>query len=137
MNLKKKKLLAVRVLGAGKERIVFVKPRLDEIKEAITKQDIKDLHKSGAIIIKNIGGRKKSVKRKRKRSVGKVKKIPDNRKRVYIILTRKLRNYIQEAKKKGELNYEDVKKLRNNIRNRMFRSKAHLKEQIKEMKNEK
>jgi len=41
MKLDKKKNLAKRVLNVGKERIIFVKERLSEIKEAITKQDIK------------------------------------------------------------------------------------------------
>ncbi len=59
MNLEKKKKLAARTLNVGKERIIFLKSRLEEIKEAITRQDIKDLHKDGAIIIKEEKGRKK------------------------------------------------------------------------------
>ena len=51
MKLEKKKSLVVRTLGVGKARIVFNTQRLSEINEAITKQDIKDLHKSVAIII--------------------------------------------------------------------------------------
>ena len=64
MNLGKKKKLSAKALEVGKERIVFLKPRLDEIKEAITRQDIKDLEKEGAIIIKGIKGRKKISKKK-------------------------------------------------------------------------
>ena len=59
MNLSKKKSLAVKTLKVGKDRIVFLKPRLDEIKEAITKQDIRELQKEGAIIVKGIKGRKR------------------------------------------------------------------------------
>ncbi len=54
MNLRKKKALAARTFGVGLSRIEFLEPRLDEIKEAITKQDIRDLYKDGAIRIKNI-----------------------------------------------------------------------------------
>ncbi len=43
MNLRTKKELAAKALKVGKERIVFVEARLDEIKEAITKQDMRDL----------------------------------------------------------------------------------------------
>ena len=50
MNLSKKKKLAAKVFGVGKERIVFAKSRLNEIKEAITKQDIRDLKNDGAIL---------------------------------------------------------------------------------------
>ena len=35
MQLSNKKMLAARTLGVGKERVVFNKERLDEIKEAI------------------------------------------------------------------------------------------------------
>jgi len=50
MNLGKKKLLAARTLKVGKARIFFVDSRKSEIKEAITKQDIRDLKQDGAII---------------------------------------------------------------------------------------
>ena len=42
-KLDRRKDLASRVLGVGKRRIIFDSSRLSEIKEAITKQDIKDL----------------------------------------------------------------------------------------------
>jgi len=58
MDLKKKKALAVRTLGVGEKRIKFLEPRLAEIKEALTKQDIRDLYKDGAIVIQNVSGRK-------------------------------------------------------------------------------
>ena len=63
MNLRRKKELASRALKVGKERISFVESRLDEVKEAITKQDIHDLKKDGAIEIKNISGRRKIKKK--------------------------------------------------------------------------
>ena len=62
-NLAKKKQLAAKTLNVGKARIVFLPSRLDEIKEAITRQDILDLHKSGAITIRDIRGRKKIERR--------------------------------------------------------------------------
>ena len=65
----KKKKLTERTFGVGRERVVFVESRLGDIKEAITKQDIRDLYTDGAIIIKDIKGRKKVV-RKTNRSKG-------------------------------------------------------------------
>lgn len=129
MNLSKKKELAKRALGVGKERIVFLESRLEDIKEAITKQDIKDLHKEGAIIIKDIKGRKK-VKRKKRRGTGKIKKKVKRRKQDYVILVRKQRKYVSELRKREELSREEVISLRKKIRNKDFRSKAHLKEFI-------
>lgn len=130
MKLNKKKSLASRALGIGKKRISFVESRLDEIKEAITKQDIKELEKEGAIKIKTVGGRKKIEKRIRKRGPGKIKKTVNKRKQEYVIITRKLRKYIKFLKDKGELSLEDFKDIRKKIRNRKFNSLRNLKEYI-------
>ena len=48
-NLDKRKFLASKVFGVGKGRICFDASRLAEIKEAITKQDIKELNKEISI----------------------------------------------------------------------------------------
>lgn len=130
MNLRSKKELAAKALKVGKGRIVFVRERLEDIKEAITKQDIRDLKQEGAIKVKNISGRKKNTKKKARRSTGNVRKKVNTRKRDYVIMTRKLRSYVAEMKKQGRLSTEEVKELRKKIRNKMFRSKAHLREHI-------
>ncbi len=130
MNLRKKKSLAQRTLKVGKERIVFLKSRLDEIKEAITKQDIRDLQKEGAILVKEVKGRKKIKRKSKKRGPGKIKKKVNKRKQEYVIMTRKLRRYVAEMKKQGKLSAEEIKDIRNKIRNRVFKSKAHLKTYI-------
>ncbi len=130
MKLDKKRNLAARTLKVGKERIMFVMSRLEEIKEAITKQDIKDLYKDGAIIIKEVKGRKKIVKRKRKRGPGKIKKKVNKRKQEYVKMTRKLREYVKTLKEKGKLSREEIIEIRKRIRNRKFHSLANLKEYI-------
>jgi large subunit ribosomal protein L19e len=122
-----KRDLAAKTLKVGKDRITFVRARLEEIKEAITKQDIRDLVVSGAILVKPIKGRKTNTKRKNRRGVGKVKKKVNVRKKEYVIMTRKLRNYVQEQKKQGRLSKEEVIEIRKRIRNRAFKSKANLK----------
>jgi|TARA_Y100000310_G_scaffold251425_1_gene257915 ribosomal protein L19E len=127
MNLRRKKELASRALKVGKERISFVESRLDEVKEAITKQDIHDLKKDGAIEIKNISGRRK-IKKKIKRSAGNIRKKLNTRKKDYVIMTRKLRGYVSELKKQGRLTGEQATEIRKRIRNKQFRSKANLKE---------
>lgn len=132
MNLSKKKELAARTLNIGKKRIVFLHSRIAEIKEAITKQDIRDLKKDGAIKIKNIKGRKKKIKKKRKgKSPGNIRKKVNTRKQDYVKITRKLRNYIKEMRKQGKLSREEAKEIRKKIRNRVFKSKANLKEYIR------
>nr|HPJ87172.1 50S ribosomal protein L19e [Candidatus Pacearchaeota archaeon] len=128
MNLRSKKQLAANTFGVGKSRIMFVNERIEEIKEAITKQDMRNLLQDGAIIIKEVKGRSKNVGKKKKRKFSKRRKNVNTRKKDYVILTRKLRKLIADRKQKGEINKEEEKKLRNRIRNKMFKSKAHLKE---------
>lgn len=134
MNLKKKKELAARTLGVGKKRIVFLQPRLSETKEAITKQDIRDLKQEGAIAVKEIKGRKKNIKKKAKKSPGNIRKKVNKRKQEYVIMTRKLRGYVAELKKRGELSQEEVVEIRKRIRNRIFRSKANLRSYVEELR---
>jgi large subunit ribosomal protein L19e len=127
MNLRTKKELAARTLKVGKERVHFVEARLDEIKEAITKEDIRQLAQNGAIVVKPISGRKTNVKRKNKRGTGKIKKKVNKRKQEYVTITRKLRKYVRHQKSQGLLNHEEVKEIRKRIRNRAFKSQANLK----------
>jgi len=134
MKLGKKKALSVRALKVGKKRIVFLHSRLDEIKEAITKQDIKDLKKEGAIIIKEVGGQKKKEKKRKKRGPGNIKKKVKKRKQEYVIMTKKLRKYVSEMKKQKKLSNEEISDIRNKIRNRIFKNKEHLKEYIRNLK---
>jgi len=132
MQLAKKKVLAAKVLKVGKNRVVFSEANLAEIKEAITRQDILDLYKSGAIQIKEVKGRKKIVKRKHRRRVGKVKKRVNNKKTEYVIITRKLRTFLRHMLKTGKVDKETYKETRKQIRARKFKSKRNLKEALEE-----
>lgn len=134
MNLRTKKQLAARVLKVGINRIHFASDKFPEIKEAITKQDIKDLHKEGVISIKPIKGRKKIKRRKTKRGPGKIKKKINKRKQTYVKITRKLRGYLKELKNQGEIDKRLYWELRKKIRMRTFRSRAHLKEYLESIK---
>ena len=136
MNLRAKKQLAAKTFGVGKSRILFVNERMEEIKEAITKQDIRDLYKDGAIKIKEIKGRKTIKNKNKRRSPGNIRKNVNKRKRNYVIMTRKLRKHIKDLKNRGQIDTKKIKELRKKIRNKAFRSKAHMKEQIAGGKDE-
>ncbi len=129
-NLNKKKELAAKALKVGKNRIYFSSENLAEIREAITKQDIKDLYSEGIIRIKQVKGRKTIKKRKTRRGPGKIKKKVNKRKQIYVKITRKLRAYLKELKKLGVINNDLYIDLRKKIRMRRFRSKFHLKEYL-------
>jgi large subunit ribosomal protein L19e len=130
MNLRKKKELAAKALNVGKDRIVFVKERSQEIKEAISKQDMRDLNKDKAILVKEIRGRKTNVARKNKKGPGKIRKKINLRKQKYVIITRKLREYVKELLNQKKLTKEEAVEIRKKIRNNEFKSKANLKTHI-------
>ena len=136
MQLNKKKELASRVLGIGKKRIIFNKEALEDVKEALTKQDIKDLVKSGSIFVKEVSGTKKQVKRTTRRRAGSIKKNVNTRKRDYMTITRKFRAFISEIRKHGTISSEEYWKLRKEIRAKNFKSKSHMKERISQMVKE-
>ena len=85
MKLDKKKNLAAKTLGVGRDRVIFNINRLDEIKEAITKQDIRDLFSNGAIAVRDIKGRKAVKRRVSRRRMGSVRKKVKNGKRKYVM----------------------------------------------------
>ena len=130
MNLARKKALAAKVLKVGKDRVAFVKESLPEIKEAITRMDILDLHKSGAIRVREVKGRKKIVRRKNRRRIGKVKNRVNNRKAEYVIITRKLRKLVRGFVRAGKVDVEKKREIRKQIRARKFRSRRQLKENL-------
>ena len=130
MQLAKKKELAAKVLKTGKNRIIFTEENLSEIKEAISRQDILDLHKAGAIKIKEVNGRKKITKRKHKRGTGKVRKKVREKKTEYVIITRKLRSVVKNLLRIGKVEKPKYRKIRKMIRARKFKSKRHLGESL-------
>jgi len=131
MNLKKKKELAARTLGVGIARISLNPERVDEIKEAITKQDIRDLVANSSIKIKPKKGRRKAKPGTARRGAGKVKKKINKRKHEYMRLTRKLRKHLKEMRARNLVNDKLYEKARKQIKAKSYRSLAHFKELIK------
>ena len=130
--------IAAEILGVGVNRIKFDPNRLKDIKEAITRKDIEELIKEGAIKKKPIEGYKRRAgrerekrRKKRKRGEGKIRKKVKNRKRNYIILIRNLRNYLKRLKKKGMISREEYHRLRKLAKAGMFKSLKEMKEYIK------
>jgi large subunit ribosomal protein L19e len=131
MKLENKKALIARTLNVGKSRVVLNLSRLTEVKEAITKQDIKDLFADKAISIKEIKGRKKIVKRKTRRRAGSVKIKVKTRKQDYVKLTRKLRAHLKYLKDRSEISQQDYTLFRKQLRTKEFKSLNSLKERIR------
>ena len=130
MNLTNKKELASKTLKVGKNRICFDSEHLNEIKEAITKQDIKELYEGGIISIKPVKGRKKIKRRKTRVGPGKIKRRINNRKQNYVKITRKLRAYLKNLQVLKKIDKDLYVELRKKIRMKVFKSKAHFKEYL-------
>lgn len=130
MELNKIRVLAASTLGIGKGRIVFNNARLNDIKEAMTKQDVRDLVADGSIIVSEVKGRLAKEQRKTRRRAGSIKMKPASKKRGYMILTRKLRAYLAELLNQNKITKEQFLKLRTEIKARAFKTKAHLKERM-------
>mgnify|MGYP001563340040 FL=1 len=133
MKLNKKRNLIARTLKVGKDRIIFNKERLPDIKEAITKQDIRDLVQDKAISIKNISGRKSRIRRKTRRRPGSVRKNVEQKKRNYASNVRLLRRHLSELKKQMEISIENCRLIKRDIRSQKIREKSQLIQTIKQL----
>jgi len=111
MNLKQKKKTSAKILGVGTNKVVFDSGRLDEIKECITKQDIRDLIADGAIKTRENSGRRKIVTQGRRRA-GSRKKRVRNTKRDYMNRVRKLRKYLFYLRANNKISKENYQRLR-------------------------
>jgi len=127
-NLKKKKKLIARTLNVGVERIRLDETMKDEIKEAITRQDIKDLYKEGIIKVKDVKGRRKKIISKRRKGAGSIKIA--RKKDDYVTVTRKLRRYVKNLMKRGKIDREKASILNKRIKARMFHNINHLRQEI-------
>ncbi|MGC8568688.1 MAG: 50S ribosomal protein L19e [Nitrososphaeria archaeon] len=128
MNLRNKKELISRMLGVGKDRIKFDPERLQDIEDAVTKDDIRSLIDQGAIKIEQIKGQK-TKKEKRKRGPGsrKGKKTArTGKKERWVKQVRALRNYLKSVKSQipRELYWEAYRK----VKGGEIRTVARLKE---------
>jgi large subunit ribosomal protein L19e len=135
MKLENKKELVSRTLKVGLNRVVFNTARLNEIKEAITKQDVRDLFVSGAIMVKEIKGTKTKEKRKWRRRSGSIRMSPKGGKTKYVMRTRKLRDYIMRLRDNEMISRDIYLKLRQEIRASVFKDLTHLKERIEVLKH--
>ena len=137
-GLKVQKRLAAQVMKCSAKRVTFNTERLDEIKEAITKNDIRGLIKDKAIWAKQKLGNsrfriRKNMLQKRKgrlRGSGSKKGSHEariSRKTLWVVRIRNLREFIRELKIKKLITAETTKDLYSKSKGGYFRSKRHIK----------
>ncbi|MBN1645043.1 50S ribosomal protein L19e [Candidatus Woesearchaeota archaeon] len=136
MNLQKR--LASKILKCSPKRIVFDTDKASEIKEAITKFDVRGLIKKKVIVKKQIRGSSKVRVRKikiqkrkgKRRGVGSRKGKASARavpKRVWINTVRAQRKFLNLLKSKNLISNADFKKMYAKSKGGFFRSVSHLK----------
>ena len=144
VNLKAKKRLVSRIVGVGVNRVRFYGDHLDDVADAITRDDIRSLMTANTITIKSFKGtsrgRAKTKKiQKSKRGTGQGSKkgrkgARDTKKTVYVNKVRALRYILKIAKDRKEIDNENFKLIYKKIGGNTIRNKAHLRTIINEVK---
>ncbi len=144
VNLKAKKRLASRVSGVGIHRIKFDSDHLDDIADAITRENIRSLFTANTIKIKSFTGtsrgraqKKKTQKNKRGTTQGSKhgrKGARVGKKEVYVAKVRSLRRLLKIAKDRNDLTNLEFWALYKKVGGNTVRNKAHLRTLMEEIK---
>ena len=144
VNLKAKKRLAARVSGVGVNRIKFDTDHLDDIADAITRENIRSLFTANTIRIKSFTGTsrgraqaKKDQRSKRGTTQGSKrgrKGARVGKKEVYVAKVRSLRRLLKIAKDRKDLTNPEFWILYKKVGGNTVRNKAHLRTLMEEIK---
>jgi len=144
INLRAKKRLASRVTGVGVHRIKFDSEHLDDIADAITRQNIRSLITANTITFRHVTGtsrgraqHKKEQRAKRGTKQGSKqgkKGARVGKKEVYIAKVRSLRYILKVAKDRKEITNREFWALYKKVGGNTVRNKAHLRTLIEETK---
>jgi len=144
VNLKAKKRLAARVSGVGVNRIKFDTDHLDDIADAITRENIRSLFTANTIRIKSFTGTsrgrahvKKAQRNKRGTTQGSKqgrKGARVGKKEVYVAKVRSLRRLLKIAKDRKDLTNPEFWILYKKVGGNTVRNKAHLRTLMDEIK---
>jgi len=137
MRLKSQRRLAAQLLKVGENRVWFDKDRLEEVKEAITKIDIKKLIKDLAIQAKpkkSISGfrrRKKYLQKRKGRQQGKGSRkgtlnARQPAKRVWMTKVRLQRSLLKKLRDKKIIDPKNYRNLYRKSKGGFFRSRRHV-----------
>ncbi len=143
VNLKSKKRLVSRITGVGIKRIHFDSEHLDDITDAITRDDIRSLMTANTIKIKSLKGAsrgrakiKRAQKSKRGTKQGSKKGTKGARvgkKEVYVKKVRSLRHILKVAKDRKDITNKEFWSLYKKVGGNTVRNKAHLLTMMKEI----
>lgn len=142
VNLRAKKRLVSRVTGVGVGRIRFNPDHLDDIADAITRENVRSLVTANTITLRPAAGTshgraniKRAQKQKRGTTAGSKRGRSGARtgkKATHVAKVRSLRRLVKIAKARKEITNEDFWKLYGRIGGNLVRNKAHLRTLIAE-----
>lgn len=145
MKLVVQKRIASDVMKCSGKRIKFDLDRITDIKEAITKADVRSLVKEGAIKklqkkgVSRVRAKKRQIQRSKGRQKGKGKrkgtaKARTPKKDAWMKKIRHQRSFIKELKEKSLVTNQVYRMLYLKTKGGFFRSKNHLKNYLDENK---
>jgi len=147
VNLRTKRQLVSRILGVGLGRVKFDPEYLDEVADAITRDNIRSLITANVIQIKPIKGTskgrayfKKLQRRKRGTKQGSKKGSIGARigkKEVYVNKIRAMRYQLKVSKSRKEITNENYWKLYKQVGGNQVRNLAHLRTLIDQVRSKK
>ena len=136
VNLRAKKRLASRVIGVGVNRIKFHEEHLDDVADAITRQDVRSLVTAKTITVKPIKGTSRGRAQFKKAQRSKRGTKPGSKhgktgarvgkKEVYVAKIRALRYILRVAKDREDITNKEFWMLYKKIGGNTVRNKAHL-----------
>jgi len=147
VNLKTKRRLVSRILGVGANRVRFDSEHLDDVADAITRDNIRSLVTANVIEVKPIKGTsrgrsyfKKFQRHKRGTKQGSKKGKRGARvgkKEVYVRKMRSMRHQLKVSKYRKEITNKDYWNLYRQVTGNQIRNLAHLRSLIEETRSKK
>lgn len=145
MNVKIQKRIASKLLKAGSKKVVFDEDKLPEIKEAITKKDIRNLISRGIMTAKKERGisryraRRRLIQKRKGRRSGEGSRKGKrgarlSRKKKWMLAARIQRDFIKNLRDKEMVNRSDYGNMYKKIKGGFFRSKRHIRLYLDEHK---
>ena len=145
MNLANQKRISAELMKVGETKVWFNPDRLTEIKEAITKNDLRNLIKNGAIQSRpelgtsRFRARKRLTQRRKGRQAGPGTRKGSStarlsRKETWMLAVRGQRNFIKELKDKSLVEGKTYRNLYSKVKGGYFRNRRHIKLYLEENK---
>ena len=145
VNLKAKKRLVSRMVGVGVSRVWFDSQHLEDIADAITRENIRSLMTANSIQIKSIKGtsrgraKLKKIQRKKRGTTAGSKQGKKGarvgKKQLYVKRIRSLRYLLKVFKDRKEINNQQFWSLYKRVGGNTVRNKAHLRTLVEEIKS--